>query len=385
MKKKILSILCFITLACLSVFGLTACGEEDKTIFTAENGVITGLTEYGKTLTEIVIPESIDGVTITTIGDFAFNQMTSVTSISIPNTVTKINRYAFCGCSSLTSIEIPSGVTSIGDFAFTRCDSLNSIVLPKSVVSIGNSAFSSIREITLSNTDTLCGIQPFTDKLNKVNFIGTIDEWAQSSWGKVLSEIQLPYEGYDLYINGEIVTNLTLTETTEISAYAFYFCRSLNSATLTNKVKRLGYASFQRCKFLTSVGLGEGVTSIGEDAFLQCIALESINFPSSITSIDAGAFTQCKSLTSITLPNTIKIIRSSTFDGCENLKTVTMYNSVKEIGETAFAMCNALDTIVFIGTKEDWNSISKGTWWHLNTKPTNVYCDDGLIFVYKEN
>ena len=332
MKKKILSILCFITLACLSVFGLTACDEEDKTIFTAENGVITGLTEYGKTLTEIVIPESIDGVVITTIGDYAFNQMTSITSITIPKTVTKINWYAFCGCSSLTSIEIPSGVTSIGDFAFTGCDSLNSIVLPKSVVSIGNSAFSSIREITLSNTDTQCGRYPFTDKLNKVNFIGTIDEWAQSSWGKVLSEIQLPYEGYDLYITGEIATSINLTN--DINRYAFYMCTSITSVTFDKNVVVIGYASFERCSSLTEIEFCDGKNKgIGEKAFYKC----------------------------------------------NNLSSVVMSTSVKSIESEVFGDCASTITINYKGTISDWSKISKHRDWNLDANHIIIKLNSGGV------
>ena len=332
MKKKILSILCFITLACLSVFGLTACGEEDKTIFTAENGVITGLTEYGKTLNEFVIPESIDGVTITTIGDFAFNQMKSVTSITIPNTVTKINWYAFCGCSSLTSIEIPSGVTSIGDFAFSGCDSLNSIVLPKSVVSIGDSAFSSVKEITLSNTDTRCGRHSFTEKLNKVNFIGTIDEWAQSNWGKVLSEIQLPYEGYDLYINGEKATSITLTN--NINTYAFYMCTSISSVTFDKNVVIIGYASFERCSSLTTIEFCDGK--------------------------DKG-------------------IAERAFRKCNNLSSIVMSTSVKSIGSEVFGDCASPITINYKGTISDWNQISKRSDWDLDANQIKIEFNSGGV------
>ena len=59
----------------------------------------------------------------------------------IPDSVTSIGESAFSECSSLTSINIPDSVTSIGDHAFSRCSSLTSITIPNSVTSIGENAF----------------------------------------------------------------------------------------------------------------------------------------------------------------------------------------------------------------------------------------------------
>ncbi len=96
-------------------------------IFNCYNGKITGLTSHGKTFSEIVIPDSIDGVKITSIGSSAFYDCDSLTSVTIGNGVTSIGNHAFYYCDSLKSIVIPDSVTSIGDYAFYYCDSLTSI------------------------------------------------------------------------------------------------------------------------------------------------------------------------------------------------------------------------------------------------------------------
>ncbi len=93
-------------------------------------------------LTSIHIPDSV-----TSIGDYAFHDCSSLTSIHIPDSVTSIGGGAFGGCSSLTSIHIPDSVTSIGT-AFGGCSSLTSIHIPEGVTSIGNHAFSSCRSLT---------------------------------------------------------------------------------------------------------------------------------------------------------------------------------------------------------------------------------------------
>ena len=79
---------------------------------------------------------------VTSIGEDAFSECNSLTSIEIPNSVTSIGDAAFYDCYSLTSIEIPNSVTSIGNFAFQRCFGLTSVTIGNSVTSIGSRAFS---------------------------------------------------------------------------------------------------------------------------------------------------------------------------------------------------------------------------------------------------
>ena len=101
---------------------------------------VTSLGEYafdGCTgLTSIEIPASV-----ASIGDYAFDGCTGLTSIEIPASVTSIGEYVFLGCSGLTSIEIPASVTAIGEYAFMNCTGLTSIEIPASVTSIGDYAF----------------------------------------------------------------------------------------------------------------------------------------------------------------------------------------------------------------------------------------------------
>lgn len=95
-------------------------------------------------LTSITIPDSV-----TVIGSEAFLACTSLTSITIPGSVTEIGRGAFYNCMNLTSITISNGVTKIGYDAFCYCDSLTSINIPDSVSEIGEEAFYNCYRLTI--------------------------------------------------------------------------------------------------------------------------------------------------------------------------------------------------------------------------------------------
>ena len=94
----------------------------------------------GNKVKKYSIPSSV-----TSIVDYAFQNCSSLQSITIPSNITSIGSSAFQSCSSLQSITIPDGVTSIGNYAFSGCYSLQSITIPSNVTSIGNYAFSGWR------------------------------------------------------------------------------------------------------------------------------------------------------------------------------------------------------------------------------------------------
>lgn len=107
--------------------------------FDKSTGTVVGCDWY---VTEANIPEMIEGVPVTSIGNCAFQCPTCrLESIGIPNSVTSIGECAFYSCGSLSGIWIPNGVTSIGRSAFYCCNSLTSVIISNSVTSIDSSAF----------------------------------------------------------------------------------------------------------------------------------------------------------------------------------------------------------------------------------------------------
>ena len=133
--------------------------------------------KYTGSATTIIIPDKLDGHSVTSIGSFAIPEAirSTVTSITIPSNVTSIVGQAFQNCTALTSIAIPSGVTSIELKVFMNCTSLTSITIPSGVTSIGASAFSgctSLTSITVTSKVTSISNNSFSGCTNlaEVNF-----------------------------------------------------------------------------------------------------------------------------------------------------------------------------------------------------------------------
>ena len=185
---------------------------------------------------------------VTEIGEKAFNECTSLTSVTIPNGVTEIGRMAFMKCTSLTSVTIGDGVTSIGYSAFYDCTSLTSVTIPDSVTSIGSCAFS--------------------DCVNLAEFNGKFASPDKRC---------LIVEGRLVSFAPAGLTRYTIPDSvTEIGASAFENCTSLTSITIPNYVTWIGRKAFMMCTSLTSVTIPNYVAEIGASAFYNCTSLKSV-------------------------------------------------------------------------------------------------------------
>ena len=129
---------------------------------------------------------------ITSIGNFAFYECKSLTSVTIASTVTTIGNSSFYGC-AFTSISIPSSVRTIGEHAFCYCSNLTSVVIPSSVTSIGYGAFSrcnKLASVTIPVSVTNIGGYAFSNcsALNSIVYKGTKTQWNSitkgSNWNK---------------------------------------------------------------------------------------------------------------------------------------------------------------------------------------------------------
>ena len=226
-----------IKLCLLAILLALPLAAQAQFTYTTNSGAIT-ITGYSGSGGAVTIPDTINGLPVTSIGNSAFfNNLpdynsSSLTSVTIPNSVTNIGQQAFSGCNSLTSVNIPNGVTSIGDYAFYSCYSLTSVSIGTSVTSIGYGAFYQCTSLT------------------SVNIPNSVTNFGNA---------------------------------------VFYLCRSLTSVNIPNTITRISPGLFQRSG-LTSVTIPNSVTSIGDYAFESCISLTSVSIGTSVTNIGSDAF-----------------------------------------------------------------------------------------------
>ena len=261
----------------------------------------------------------------------AFSNCTSLKNITIPDSVTSIGSDAFSNCSSLTNITIGNGVKRIDDYAFQGCTGLTSITIPISVTSIGNGAFSGCNSLT-------------SVEWNAKNCIG--------AGSGVNSD-------YLIFKNCSLLTTITIGDDVKtIPAYAFSGCRSLTSVTIGNSVKRIGYRAFYMCGSLTNIVIPDSVTSIDDYAFSYCSGLTSLTIGNSVTSIGKDAFSYSSNLKSLTIGNSVKSIGDNAFYKCSGLTSIVMPDSVMSIGSSAFYNCSSFKKIFYKGTDGQWVNIS---------------------------
>ena len=291
----------------------------------------------------------------------------SATEYIIPDYVTEIGNYAFENCSSLTSITIPDSVTSIGYSAFRICSGLTSIVVAE-----GNKVYHSFKNCLIET-------QRKTLILGCRNSEIPLD-------GSVTSI------GNSAFFGCSSMTSITIPDSvTSIGDYAFFGCRNLTSITIPDSVTSIGYSAFRICSGLTSIVVAEGnkvyhsfknclietqrktlilgcnnseipldgsVTSIGDYAFTGCSSLTSITIPDGVTSIGDYAFSGCSGLTSITIPDGVTSIGDYAFSGCSGLTSITIGNGITSIGYYAFYGCSSLTSITYLGSMAQWKAIS---------------------------
>jgi len=249
--------------------------------YTAANGTVTIVGYDCGTNKTVQIPSTINGTSVISIGEYAFAQCTSLTTIAIPHSVTSIGHGAFAGCASLNSITV---------------DPANSVYS-----SVGGVLFDKNKTLLLQCPHGLTGIYTIP---NSVRLIVS----------------------YAFF--GSRLTSITIPESVKsIGNYAFAQCSSLTSISIPNSITTLNGGVFDGCSSLTSISIPNSITTIAGGVFNGCSSLTSITIPNSVKNIKSDAygdpFGGCTSLTSITIGNNVAEF-DYRFTGCTKLNSITV-------------------------------------------------------------
>ena len=334
------------------------------------------------------IKRIIIGDGVTTIGRSAFEDCSSLTSVTIPNSVTTIGNSAFSYCSHLTSVTIPNSVTTIGGSAFDGCNSLTSVTIPNSVTTIGNGAFNnctSLTSVTIPNSVTTIGISAFNNNAKIIwltntppngysNVKGSIHYVANDLYTSLSNKKVYPYlssifevdgikyvpvspsertcdaidcaytgEPYELKINKKVNYKGVDMTVRKINPYTAYNCTKIKKAYIDIDGS-IGNEAFSGCTNLVSVDIKAG-NNIGESAFRDCSSLITLSLDNKIKSLGRYAFRGCSNLKQFVIPDSVTILNYDLLRDCSSLKSIRIHKGIKEI-YNAFSGCSNLSTLI---------------------------------------
>ncbi|MFA7175055.1 MAG: leucine-rich repeat protein, partial [Kiritimatiellia bacterium] len=348
--------------------------------YSIKNGEVT-ITDYTGTEEVVSIPGTIDGLPVTSIGDWSFSDCSDLKSVTLPDSVTSIGYYAFYGSLSLTAITVdagnpayssldgvlfnqgrttlircpygktgaysmPVGVTSIERGAFMKCRGLTSVSISASVKSIGSFAFAYCSGLTsMSIPASVTNIEG--DAFYYCTGLTTITAAAGNPVYSSMNGILFNLDKTTLVAcpGGKSGAYIIPDSVTSIGYSAFERCSGLTSVSIPNSITHIGMYAFSYCSGLFSLSLPE-VTNVGEGTFAGCESLTSVSLPK-VTDIGEFAFKDCYGLSSVNLPIVINI-GDWAFEDCVSLTSVSL-PMVTSIGSFAFSGCSALSSAIFAG------------------------------------
>lgn len=236
--------------------------------------------------TVITLPSSV-----TSIGNEAFSQCSSLHKLILPENLSSIGSYVFSNCKSLISLEMPDTLTFLGDHALNGCIGMKTLVLSASLTTIDPGALSgcgSLEELTVPFVGSALSLTA-SDDIYPFGYIFGTTEYG----GSVRTE--------QIVRQAEVINEITVY-TSKTTVY--YLPASLKDVTVRGG--KILYGAFFGCSKLVSVDIfNTKVNTIEERAFSGCASLKEIVFPEELVTIKSEAFYYCSSYVDIVLPSRV--------------------------------------------------------------------------------
>lgn len=220
----------------------------------------------------------------------------------------QIKENAFDGMTSLVKVELPDRLTRIGREAFRGCEKLMFINVPATASNstFGTSAFSGCAKLMEIRNESALDI-----KVGETKY-GGIAAYAVNVYSPETGESAFQQDE-----NGMVT--FTKEQSGETYVYLVAYLGLATEVTVPENVTHIYETAFAKTA-ITKVVLPEGLLSIGDQAFAECRQLEEINLPSTVQTIGQKAFNYCTSLTMIVIPESVTVVDYYAFDSCGTAK-----------------------------------------------------------------
>ncbi len=344
---------------------------QDNMYFVIDKNDEITLTQYVGTQEKAIIPSHIHSLPIRIIKKYAFNTLSSLKELSLPNSIKVLEKYSVFKCNNLIKLELPF----IGRTDKDEDNNYLSYTFGASSFTMNNDYIpNSLKEITIIRGDildnSLAGCE-FIEEIEVLDYINLIGKSAFQNC-KSLKTIILPKSLKRLNDNTfsgcNSLENINLPSSIiYIGKNAFANCSSLAEIQMPDNITTLNESAFKGCSNLSTVGLPQGLKNINMSAFANCIKLKSINIPSNVERIDNNAFSGCIELLDINIPNKVIYIGVRAFENCKKMLKIIIPNNVITIDNNAFLNCDRLTIYCRTsskpsGFKEQWHGNRPIVW-----------------------
>ena len=269
----------------------------------------------------LIIPEAVDNIPITTIGGFAFSSNRQIENISLPENLVSIENYAFFYCEKLKSIMLPKKIKYIDSSAFCGCDNLEKIVVDDE-----NPNYISHEGVLFDKKMTTIIKCPPLNLQGKYAVPQTVNMLGDDSFDRCRK-----LTGIILHKNILMPDNIYFCSCSGLVEFSVdennMMYKSIDGVLFYKNGKEL--LRYPQGKEDTDYIIPEKTIRIKSFAFYGCIYLKNIIFPESIEAIGNYAFNNCENLVSLAFPQNLKYIGEEIFDDCPNLESIRLSRKTK--------------------------------------------------------
>lgn len=322
----------------------------------------------------VIIPETVQGYTVTAIMDNAFanskyKDPNWAKYVTLPDSIDYFGFQAFMN-SNLVSVNIPKNLKIIPSRTFKGCPNLETVTFHDNIIGTAEDAFAGTNieipaDILVSKSTTIINSyydfyentnKPFVSQGFGFHFSTDIDTGSLycniDSYNGESTDVIIPEKVHDVQVrsidlsksgkdktkitsvtfpvtdneilvseksfSGSLIEELSIKSPYSFGKSAFADCKNLKTAVFDSDVKISG-ETFNRCNSLISVEFN-GAASVDPRAFRECTELTNVDFNGQVD-LKAGAFMECTSLENVSLDISQKVIGNA-FDGCTSLVNI---------------------------------------------------------------